>query len=129
MVRPGVARRTIVRPLSARAQAASDFMEPTAGPRASFIGNILPMSEVVDRHTGDGGALGVGGELDVVGRPETTVGHLHDPRLRVGRGGARPTFNSYQPNDGTHGEPERLGGLEVGHIVVNGLTEQVPDVL
>jgi hypothetical protein len=32
---------------------------------------------VVDRHTGDGGALGVGGELDVVGRPETTVGHLH----------------------------------------------------
>src|SRR5271169_3922291 len=44
---------------------------------------------VVDRHTGDGGALGVGGELDAVGRPETTVGHLHDPRLRVGRGGAR----------------------------------------
>ena len=56
---------------------------------ASFIGNILPMSEFVDRHTGDGGALGVGGELDVVGRPETTVGHLHDPRLHVGRGGAR----------------------------------------
>jgi Aminotransferase class-V len=26
---------------------------------------------------------------DAVGRPETTVGHLHDPRLRVGRGGAR----------------------------------------
>jgi len=39
------------------------------------------------------------------------------------------TFNSYQPSDGTHGEPERLGGLEVGHIVVNGLTEQAPDVL
>ena len=47
------------------------------------------MSECVDRHTGDGGALGVGGELDVIGRPETTVGHLHDPRLRIGRGGAR----------------------------------------
>jgi hypothetical protein len=28
----------------------------------------------------------------------------------------------------THGEPERLG-LEVDHIVVNGLTEQAPDVL
>src|SRR6202795_3141895 len=37
-------------------------------------------ADVVDRHTGDGGALGVGGELDVIGRPETTVGHLHDPR-------------------------------------------------
>jgi len=30
-----------------------------------------------------------GGELDVIGRPETTVGHRHDPRLRIGRGGAR----------------------------------------
>jgi hypothetical protein len=26
-------------------------------------------------------------------------------------------------------KPERLGGLEVDHIVVNGLTEQAPDVL
>src|SRR3984893_4073394 len=25
----------------------------------------------------------------LLGRPETTVGHLHDPRLRIGRGGAR----------------------------------------
>jgi hypothetical protein len=52
-------------------------------------GPIAFGADVVDRHTGDGGALGVGGELDVVGRPETTVGHLHDPRLRIGRGGAR----------------------------------------
>src|SRR6202162_5466743 len=36
---------------------------------------------VVDRHTGDGGALGVGGELDVIGRPETTGGQLYDRRL------------------------------------------------
>jgi hypothetical protein len=27
------------------------------------------------------------------------------------------------------GKAERLGGLEVDHIVVNGLTEQAPDVL
>ena len=39
------------------------------------------------------------------------------------------TFNCYQPSDGTHGEPERHSGLEVDHIVVNGLTERAPDVL
>jgi hypothetical protein len=63
---------------------------PYCPARASFIGNIAHVgADVVDRHIGDGGALGVGDELDVIGRPETTVGHLHDPRLRIGRGGAR----------------------------------------
>ena len=39
---------------------------PYCPARASFFGN----------HLAHGGALGVGGELDAVGRPETTVGHL-----------------------------------------------------
>ena len=41
------------------------------------------------QRTGDGGALGVAGELDIVGRPETAVGHLHDPGLGIGGGSAR----------------------------------------
>jgi len=35
------------------------------------------------QRTGDGGALGVAGELDIVGRPETAIGPLHGPGLSV----------------------------------------------
>src|SRR5271157_1956127 len=46
-------------------------------------------ADVVDRDSRDRRALCVGSELDVVGRPEAAVGHLHHPRLCIARGGAR----------------------------------------
>lgn len=44
-------------------------------------------TNVVDRYSRDRSALCVCRKLNVIGWPETTVGHLHHPRLRVGRGG------------------------------------------
>jgi hypothetical protein len=49
----------------------------------------LADATVVGRHSGDGGASGVGGEPHMAGRAETTVGHPHRPRPRGGRGRAR----------------------------------------
>src|SRR6266446_6826847 len=54
-------------------------------------------SFIADLHSHDGAALGVGRQLNVASRVESSVGHLHHPRFRIARAHARFLLADFLP--------------------------------